>query len=228
MKMKKILVVCCTVGDGKDTQLYESLAVPQLKDDVSLVMIANNKTGLSEVYNRYLTPENLIKHDIVLYVHDDVYIDDLKLKGKLYTAILALEYDIIGLAGAKELTIKEPCLWHLMSKKQHWSGAVSHPISNGNKSMVTSFGPWPARCLMIDGLFMAVNLQRALEVNWKFNTNYTFHHYDISSCIDANNKKMKIGTYPIYVSHSSPGLSDLNDPVFTTSQQKFLEQYGPR
>ncbi|NCZ64412.1 MAG: hypothetical protein EBY62_11630, partial [Cellvibrionales bacterium] len=93
MKMKKILVVCCTKGDGKNTPLLKSLNT--IKDDVSVVINANNKTGLAECYNRQLTADNLIKHDIVLFVHDDVFIDDLKLKGKLYTATNDLEYDIV-------------------------------------------------------------------------------------------------------------------------------------
>ena len=228
MKMKKILVVCCTKSDGKSTPLYRSLAVPQFKDDVTLAINAENETGLPEVYNRYITSDNLIKHDIVLFVHDDVYIDDLKLKGKLYTAIETLNYDIVGLAGAKQLKIEKPCLWHLMSNQKDWSGAVSHPVNSGKQSITTSFGPWPARCLIIDGLFMAINLRKALEVEWKFNTDYTFHHYDLSSCIDANNKHMKIGTYPIYVTHSSPGLSNVNDSVFQESQNKFKNSYGPK
>ena len=92
--MKKILVVTCSKTDGKQSQLVQSLS--EMKDDVTLVINANNTSGLSKAYNKQLTPDNLIKHDIVLFIHDDVYIDDLKLKGKLYTAINQLKYDIIG------------------------------------------------------------------------------------------------------------------------------------
>ena len=225
MKMKKILVVTCTKHEPKNTQLVQSLNA--MSDDVTLVAHANNTTGLSEVYNRQLTPDNLIKHDIVLFVHDDVYIDDVKLKGKLYTAINDLNYDIVGLAGAKSIKISKPCLWHLMSKREDWTGAVSHPVDH-DKLCVTSFGPWPERCLVVDGLFIAVDLERALEMQWKFNTNYQFHHYDLSSCLDANSKKLKIGTYPIYVTHSSPGLRDINDKNFQQSQQKFIDEYTGR
>lgn len=223
MKMKKILVVTCTKGDGKDTPLTKSLAM--LSDDVKLVINANNKLGLSEAYNRQLTSENLVKHDIVLFVHDDVFIDDLKLKGKLYTAVENLEYDIIGLAGAKQINIKPPYLWHLMSQRGDHSGAVSHPTKNGQLA-VTSFGPWPQRCLVLDGLFLAVNLRAALEKEWRFNEKFTFHHYDIASCLDANKCKMKMGTYPINVTHNSPGLSDINDEMFVNSSNKFAELYA--
>ena len=92
--------------------------------------------------------------------------------------------------------------------------------------MITCFGSWPERCLLLDGLFMAVNLRRVLEVGWKFNTNYAFHHYDLASCLDANKKQLKMGTYPIYVNHASPGLADLNDTTFVQSQKQFLSEYA--
>ena len=224
-KMKKILVVTCTKGDGKNTQLVQSLS--PLTDDVKLVVNINNECGLSKAYNKQLTPDNLIHHDIVLFAHDDVFIDDLKLKGKLYTAIDELQYDIVGLAGASEVKISKPCLWHRMSTRESWSGAVSHQIeSEGTSKLhVTSFGPWPRRCLILDGLFLAVDLKRALEVDWKFNENYDFHHYDISSCLDANQKKLKLGTYPIHTTHMSPGLKDYNDSVYQKSEQTFYKEY---
>lgn len=222
-KMKKILIVTCSKDDGKNTPLVRSLSV--LKNDVTVVVNANNDVGLSKAYNRQLVADNLIKHDIALFVHDDVYIDDLKLKGKLYTAIDNLGYDIVGLAGAKTMKLGEPYLWHRMSSQQDWSGAVSHPVSDG-KAMVTSFGPWPERCLVLDGLFLAVNIKAALEKEWKFNESFMYHHYDISSCLDANEKRLKMGTYPIYVTHNSPGLRDLNDPDYQKSKNKFAELYN--
>lgn len=220
-KMKKILVVACSKGDGKSSQLVKSLA--PLKDDITLVINANNSIGLSKSYNRQLTAENLIKHDIVLFAHDDVYIDDLKLKGKLYAAIDS--YDIVGLAGSTSATISKPCLWHRMSDPSNWSGSVSHPIADDTMQAVTSFGPWPQRCLLLDGLFLAVNLSRVLEAGWSFNENYMYHHYDLSSCLDANKKQLRLGTYPIYVSHSSPGLSDINDMSYQNSEATFYNEY---
>ena len=222
--MKKILVVTCSKDDGKSSKLVQSLN--DIKDDVSLVINANNSDGLSKAYNKQLDAENLIKHDIVLFVHDDVYIDDLKLKGKLYSAIHNLKYDIVGLAGASQIEVKKPCLWHKMSAREDWSGAVSHPVNDEKELAVSSFGAWPKRCLVMDGLFLAVNLQRVLEVGWKFNENYTYHHYDISSCLDANAMKLKMGTYPIWVTHQSPGLKNIKDKTFKQSEDIFYNEYG--
>lgn len=221
--MKKILVVTCSKDDGKKSKLVTSLN--EMKDDVSLVINANNRDGLPKAYNKQLVADNLVKHDIVLFVHDDVYIDDLKLKGKLYAAVNNLKYDIIGLAGASQVEIKKPCLWHKMSDRKTWSGAVSHPLKQ-EVLHVSTYGVWPKRCLVMDGLFLAVNLQRALETGWKFNENYMYHHYDLSSCLDANMKQLRMGTYPIWVTHDSPGLASIKDKKFKQSEDIFYSEYG--
>ena len=86
--MKKILVITCTKSLGDKCQLTKSLK--HMQSDVELVIVSNNTDGLSEVYNRYINHDTLKDHDIILFAHDDVYIDDLKLKPKLYEAINVL------------------------------------------------------------------------------------------------------------------------------------------
>jgi hypothetical protein len=104
-------------------------------------------------------------------------------------------------------------------------GAVSHLIPNG-QSHVTPFGPSPERVAIIDGVFMSVNVKKVRSVGWKFNENYDFHHYDISSSLDANKKKLKLGVAPIHLIHSSPGLRDFNDITFQKNQAQFLKEYA--
>jgi hypothetical protein len=224
--MKKILVVTCSKDNGEQSQLVQSLA--ELKDDVKIIVNSNNTTGLSKCYNKQIVPDNLIDHDIILFVHDDVFIDDLKLKGKLYTAVNDLKYDIVGLAGAREIKVSKPALWHLMSRRESWTGSVAHPVNNSKQLMTTSFGPWPSRCLILDGLFLAINLRNVLKSGWRFNEKYDFHHYDIASCLDANDKKLRIGTYPIYTTHMSPGLTSFEDKSFMKSQKQFITDYATK
>ena len=90
---------------------------------------------------------------------------------------------------------------------------------------MTSFGPTPSRVVLVDGLFMAVSLKSALDSDWKFNESFTFHHYDLSSCLDANAKGLKIGVSPINVIHGSPGLRSINETKFIQSEKIFLETY---
>lgn len=223
--MKSILVVSCTRGKKAETRLYASLRGFH-QSEIKTSWHENNVTPLPVIYNRYLNSKTLKKHDIVLFVHDDLYIDDYKLRGKLYNAMK--RYDIVGLAGATKLSIKPPSLWHLMSNKENQRGFVHHPVESSSDEWTTScasFGPTPANVAIIDGLFIAVSIKKALEVSWNFNEEFTFHHYDIASCIDALEKKLTIGVTPIHTIHSSPGLADYNDISFQDSQTKFLELY---
>jgi len=223
--MKKILIVSCTQQPRENKQelkIFDSLRL--LKNDVKVKIHFNNKEPLPRIYNQYITKETLKKHDIVVFAHDDLYIDDLKLKGKLDLAANGL--DIIGLAGCLNPRIKAPALWHLMSDRKDWRGHVAHTIDEKGVIQMTTFGPTPSRVAIIDGLFMGINLKTVLDTGWKFNEEFSFHHYDISSCIDANKLKLKIGVIPINVIHDSPGLEDYKNNSYQDSEKKFLQLYG--
>ena len=218
--MKKILIVSCTkdISKKEETVLYSSY--DGYLEDIADIEFVNGNNGLPVAYNKFIDNTELQDvYDFVCFVHDDVYIDDLKIRHKIYES----NYDITGVAGGSELTLKQPCLWHIICSRDSHSGAVAHPTTWGLH--VTAFGPFPKRCLVLDGLFLCVNLKRANEAGWRFNENYTFHHYDLSSCIDANNKKLKLGTSDIHLVHMSPGLRDINDKVFAKSDEIFYNEY---
>jgi hypothetical protein len=227
---KTIAVVSCTKESNKeDPLLYKSLLTLDGKDDPYssidyIHFYTNNKQGLCKKYNEFLE-EFGDDYDIVAFVHDDVFIDDGKLALKL---IMAHElFDIVGVAGGINPLIKEPALWHLMCGGfgPNLRGFAGHYLQDDSIS-ITSFGPTPSRVAIADGLFLSVNTQSIKRSGWKFNENYTFHHYDISSCLDANKKKLKVGVYPILLYHMSPGLKSLNDPTFLSNQAKFMKEYS--
>tara|TARA_B100001093_G_scaffold519630_1_gene609555 strand:+ start:322 stop:1011 length:690 start_codon:yes stop_codon:yes gene_type:complete len=228
--MKPILVVSATRNKKFDTKIYQSvggISANHSAAELKLNIVENNKEGLPTVYNRFLDKKYLKKHDIILFVHDDVFIDDLKLKGKLYNNLNQM-YDIVGLAGCVKPVIKKPVLWHVMSHRDNLRGFVHHEMQITEDQIatrVTSFGYTPCRVVIIDGLFMAVNLKRVISSGWKFNEQFDFHHYDIAACLDANKLKLKVGVAPIHVIHGSPGLMDMNDTKWLQSQDKFLDLY---
>lgn len=185
----------------------------------------NNTTGLSKNYNVILEKYKN-DYDYIVFLHDDVYVDDFNILEKLERAHKL--FDIVGLAGGLKPSIKKPALWHLMCggfESTNLRGAVAHPCSK-NEIMVTSFGPTPSRVTILDGLFLSVSTNAATSSGWRFNENYDFHHYDIASSIDANRKKLKLGVAPIWVLHSSPGLLNPSDERFTKSQETFLKEYN--
>lgn len=223
-----IAIVSCTQhSDYKETLLYKSLAKLEKSNNGmfldKLQFVTKNKTGLSEAYNKFLTKN----YSQILFIHDDMWIDDAGFLTKLEEG--HKQYDIIGLAGGLNPVIKAPALWHIMCGGFHGNnlrGFAGHYLPDGITTSITNFGPSPARVAIIDGAFISVNVNKTKEVNWMFNENYTFHHYDISSCIDANKKKLKIGVVPILSYHNSPGLRDINDKTFAENQSKFLQEYA--
>lgn len=224
----KVVLVSCTRKNAEEVRnlpIYRSfkdgLELPFYKLDIT----CDNTDGMPTVYNRKIQEYKDTDVEYLVCMHDDVYIDDLKLYEKLKTAHEKLGYDIIGLAGGLNPRLKDPALWHIMTERNDQRGAVAHPAGDKNQTMVTNFGPTPSRVAIIDGLFMAIHLKTVISKNWKFNENYTFHHYDISSSIDANRKGLKIGVYPIHVIHSSPGLLSLHDKMWSESNQRFIKEY---
>lgn len=226
MQRQTLIVSCTAKKHFQDTLLHQSLVKiqTQLQDAFETKFYCENKTGLSKMYNAALKEYGKMYQRIV-YIHDDVELDDAMLDSKLDDAMNNLGYDIVGLAGALNPAIKHPALWHIMSKREDHRGYAGHFASNGIKFM-TGFGSTPSRVAIVDGLFAAVKTKTALEKNWQWNENFEFHHYDIASCIDANYKGMRVGVYPINAFHQSPGLMSLDDVAWSQSNKKFLQLYS--
>lgn len=233
--MKQVLLVtatkCKTLEEFQQRPLANSLQTlcDKRYDKVlfDFEIVKDNQVGLPEVYNRYLVEEN--KDKIALFVHDDLEIHDLNLVEKLNES----PWDITGLAGAGQFQIQDKNLWHICAPRESFSGSVCHPLAmqEGNQIKVdmsrrlsTLFGPWNQRCLVLDGLFLAVNVERALETEWRFDERHKFHHYDISSCLVANERKLKMGTWPIFVIHHGLGNSYMT-PEWETSNEEFKKNW---
>jgi hypothetical protein len=212
-----------TRGSINNTMFYES--VNRLADEVDIVYEENNTEGLSKRYNDFIKKSKNL-YEYIVFVHDDVFVDDLNVCQKLIHA--HRDFDIVGLAGGINPVIQKPALWHLMCGgfgSGNLRGAVAHPAGPEAIGM-TSFGVTPARVAILDGLFLSLKTSSIKNKKWQFNENYKFHHYDIASCIDANQKKLKLGVAPIWVVHNSPGLLNINDKMFTNSQETFMREYS--
>jgi len=189
----------------------------------------SNTDSLSKVYNdavKHLS-KNTKGDQIVVFVHDDVFI-----RSSLSFFYQGLykdfeKFDIVGAAGSGGLlNITEPTLWHIMSDRKAWAGAVSHPY--GDVECVTTFGPQGQRCILVDGLIMCTTLKTLQDNNLQFDNQFSFHCYDLDFCLAANEKRLKIGVFSQVhnIFHVSPGLKSLEDPIFKANQEKFLQKWG--
>jgi len=185
----------------------------------SCEIVYENTKGLPIVYNSFFTLANRDKK--LIFVHDDVLIDDLFLEEKLNIAFE--KYDIVGLAGATtcDLSAQVPA-WHLMSSRDNHVGEVAH--SSGKNVWTSIFGLTDSRALVIDGLFIAVNVAKLIDTNTFFDEKFGFHHYDITFCLRANENKLKIGVAPIKLTHFGLGDS-MNSPEWHQSAEIFKKFY---
>jgi len=223
-KNEKIVFISATRGKKDDTSFLKSISnVPGAEYEV----LENNTDKLCVVYNQAVQ-KYMDSHDVICFIHDDVYIDDLRIEKKLRKAVFENNYDVVGLAGGIDPIIKSPALWHLMCDRSNLRGAVAHP-SDSHSIFMTSFGVTPAEVDLIDNLFMAFNTKI-----FKINSNFRFdetnpchtHFTDLDISLQAKKYGYKVGIWPIWVMHASPGLRDYNNPVWQNGQKWFLEKWS--
>jgi GT2 family glycosyltransferase len=207
----------------KDTLIYKF--VEKEFDKCNFRWVNANTQPLSELYNKEIQLSSN-KNKILVFLHDDCIPEDLFIYKKLNEAMQ--QFDIVGLAGIQApITIKPPLLWHLMGPANQYSGAVAHfNTDDNNQRFMTAFGVTPKRCIIVDGVFLAINVEKILEKGVKFDEKCPakFHFYDINFCLDANKAGLKIGTYPIWITHKSHGLSKPNEDWFK-GQDYCLQKY---
>jgi hypothetical protein len=215
--MSGIIIISATKGDGWNTLLNKSQSFP-------IQFTTNNTNSLASVYNHYIT--NTYKDETLIMAHDDLYIDDDRLEAKVFKALK--QYDVVGLAGTTgPLNIKEPALWHIMGgPRENFRGSVAH-YTNDTQCYSTSFGLTPDRVLLIDGLFMAVKVKTLLDKGIKFDESNPsrFHFYDLDFCLQCNQVGLKIGVWPIWCIHKSPGLREYT-PEFLKGQEWFINKWS--
>jgi len=189
---------------------------------MDLLVCCNNTKGLGEIYD-YALRELTTDADIVVFVHDDVSIEDAMFQNKL-TEQLATN-DIVGICGAKTMTLREPALWHIMADRPTWSGYIGNIDAEGKRWMV-NFGGTPQPCVVLDGMLLAVKRSAVIAAKISFDPQFTFHCYDIDFCLSAHKAGLKMTTAPIWAIHGSPGLKHFNDPVFKDNQKKFVTKWA--
>lgn len=210
-----------TVEDFKSKPIWnslESLTKLHSEKKFDFVICKDNKTGLSKIYNKFLKDKKYI-NNILLFVHDDVELEDLFLIEKLNNS----PYIVSGLAGCKQADLSRMPAWHLMSNKNQYVGEVTH--SDGNNIWTSTYGLTKSRALIIDGLFIAIDTERAVEKQIEFDEDFEFHHYDLAFCLDCNKKKASVGVLPIRVIHHGLGDS-MNTPEWVSSAEKFRAKYS--
>lgn len=186
----------------------------------------DSAVGLSEYYNRCL--DSCDPDDIALFIHDDVYIHSWYLVDQLREAIK--HYAIVGLAGSSTPDLKQPS-WglafsetlELMGWQQEagFSGSISH--STPEAPQISCYGDVPAPCLLLDGLFLAVDVGKVIKAGVRFDPQFRFHCYDIDFCRSASKAGLSMGTWGISVTHASSGGFDSD--AWREAARRYLKKW---
>lgn len=192
----------------------------------NLRLFENNTRGLAELYNKCIVESN---SDYIIFCHDDVSIEDSQLPEKIDQAIGDdSEFAICGVAGNQKCRVQDKNLWHLMGDRESMSGAVAHYTGKDDtECFMTNFGVTPKRCILLDGVFLAVNVKKIREVGLKFDEDCPakFNHYDLNFCMRANELDLKMTTWPIWIVHKSHGLSDINQEDWNKGNEYFKKKW---
>ncbi len=201
------------------------LSLKRMADDSSLIarITVANRRGLPELYNDVM--RQVDDRNIVVFMHDDVWIEDYYLGHRLVEALNV--YDVVGIAGNRRRIPGQPS-WAFVDTKGTWderqflSGMISHgQVPFGN---IDYYGPAPAACELLDGVFLAAKKSVLLEHGVAFDTRFGFHFYDIDFCRSARSKGLRLGTWPICMTHESTGAFGSAD--WLSAYRAYLEKWG--
>jgi GT2 family glycosyltransferase len=206
----------------RSTALGVSLQRLAFDPRLSLKVALSNRAGLADVYNLRISPQN--QSEVLVFVHDDVWIDDYFLADRVLAGLET--FDVIGVAGNRR-RVPHQRAWHYVSATGDWdreslSGAIAHGKTPFGR--VSSFGPVPAECELLDGVFLAVRLQTLLDRSLRFDPAFSFHFYDLDFCRSARQAGLRLGTWPVCLTHQSGG--SFESSAWLTAYDQYLRKWG--
>jgi GT2 family glycosyltransferase len=163
-----------------------------------------NRRGLSELFN--LAIDQADDDTVLVFVHDDVWLDEAMLADSVLAGLQ--QFDVIGVAGNRRRLPGQPgwpfvdlqCTW---DDRAQLSGRVGHG-KNGH-GRVTAYGTTPAACELLDGVFLAARKDTLQRSQVRFDPQFDFHFYDLDFCRSASLAGLRLGTWPLELTHQSGG-----------------------
>lgn len=182
------------------------ISLRRLAHDTRLVahIAFENQRGLPDVYNAQINaPEG---HGILIFIHDDVWIDDYFLVDRVISGLK--KFDVIGIAGNRRRVQNQPA-WLFtdnnltLDTHLNLSGSVAH--GSQPFGAISVFGAAPAECELLDGVFLAAKKSGLTAAKVQFDPHFDFHFYDMDFCRSARKSGLRLGTWPICLTHQSRG-----------------------
>jgi len=203
---------------SQKTNPHETSTYKSAPAIIEMMPFMNNKNSLSSIYNLAIKAAKDDNHDALILVHDDIIFehDPISKLDRLFD-----QFDVVGVAGASNVNIQSPALWHIMGQG-HLHGAVAH--GDENAKWMTSFGKYPNRAVMIDGVFMALNRAAIEQASFDESNPAGFHFYDLDFSLNCHKMGLRVGVGDVLITHSSPGLREFTED-WKAGERWFLNKY---
>jgi tetratricopeptide (TPR) repeat protein len=206
----------------KKSALGRSLRCLGYDSQFAVNVAFNNQRGLSGLYNDRIQCNN--EDRILVFIHDDVWIDDFFFADRLIHSLTV--FDVIGVAGNCR-RVPMQAGWGFLDDKLTAveGGNLRGSIAHGQQSygVISSFGKSPAECELLDGVILAARKSRLVAAGVQFDPRFNFHFYDIDFCRTAREKCLRVGTWPLYLTHQSHG--NFDSPGWREMYLRYLDKW---
>ena len=209
--------------------LAQSLRKLRLEKRLEAAIHYSNRAGLPKIYNTAIrNPSNRDK--ILLFLHDDAYIEDWWLVERLREALA--KFDVVGIAG-NQRRLPRQMSWGFVGVKpdgksfiwddtQYLSGSVAHHTPK-NEEYVAYWGAAEVECKLLDGVFLAAKTTTLLDAGVMFDERFDFHMYDMDFCRSCEAAGLRMGTWRIAITHASAGR--FNSPQWQAAYETYLAKW---
>ena len=192
-----------------------------------LKLTYGNTRSLALAYNEAI--DSAHSDDLLVFVHDDVRFDDWLLGQRLCEALK--HFDVVGVAGNTRVQPRQ-VTWYLQPETGqndglfvwdhgHLSGAICHGAPSGKLSV---YGPTPKAVRLLDGVFLAASAGSLQQSGVRFDPALRFHFYDLDFCLTAHQAGLRLGTWPIALTHASNGES-IHSKDWRDARQIYLDKW---
>jgi GT2 family glycosyltransferase len=207
----------------RDSMLARSLKRVEAFSPHLLAAGYKNDRPLADVYNRAIDIAE--PDDVLAFVHDDVWIDDWRIADRLREALAV--YDVVGVAGNRERAPRQGS-WVMEGDRPNprqatLSGGVQHGTPEACAS--SRYGVAPAEVKLLDGVFLAARASTLKDRNVRFDGRYAFHFYDTDFCRACEAAGLRLGTWPIALTHASSG-ENWAGPAWDHAYRVYLDKWG--
>lgn len=198
--------------------------------DVSVSARCANTLPLGAAHNGAVDERH--RDHLVVFVHDDVLLEDWHLAHRLDEALA--HYDVVGVAGNRRRLSGQPA-WHFAQFVGQWSppqdlvGCVGHDTmhrTDGGRRVrvISHYGHGHDRVRLIDGVFLAMRGRTWLDSGIRFDPALGFDFYDLDLCRQAELRGLRLGIWPIALTHMSVG--GYSAERWRLSYQHYLAKWG--